>query len=107
MVSMLFSSVLCSPQESDEIRCAAIMLLGNLSKFGAGEPLFKDQIHNVLASLLLHLCDPNLQVVKVRLLQFAMPHTVLKLKSLPVKQRKSLRWKLKLWMTATLDSRLY
>ncbi|CAB1334803.1 unnamed protein product [Coregonus sp. 'balchen'] len=40
------------------------MLLGNLSKFGSGEPVFKDQIHNVLVSLLLHLSDPNLQVVK-------------------------------------------
>ncbi|XP_031432555.1 maestro heat-like repeat-containing protein family member 1 isoform X2 [Clupea harengus] len=50
--------------ESDEIRCAAIMLLGNLSKFGSGEPVFKDQIHNVLVSLLLHLCDPSQQVVK-------------------------------------------
>uniref|UniRef100_A0A4W5KMP5 Maestro/Maestro-like HEAT-repeats domain-containing protein n=1 Tax=Hucho hucho TaxID=62062 RepID=A0A4W5KMP5_9TELE len=51
--------------ENDEIRCASIMLLGNLSKFGSGEPVFKDQIHNVLVSLLLHLSDPNLQVVKV------------------------------------------
>ncbi|KAI4893277.1 hypothetical protein NFI96_019675 [Prochilodus magdalenae] len=50
--------------ENDEIRCAAIMLLGNLSKFGSGEPVFKDQIHNVLVSLLLHLSDPNTQVVK-------------------------------------------
>ncbi|XP_062395570.1 maestro heat-like repeat-containing protein family member 1 isoform X2 [Sardina pilchardus] len=50
--------------ESDEIRCAAIMLLGNLSKFGSGEPVFKDQIHNVLVSMLLHLCDPSQQVVK-------------------------------------------
>ncbi|XP_066539071.1 maestro heat-like repeat-containing protein family member 1 isoform X3 [Hoplias malabaricus] len=50
--------------ENDEIRCASIMLLGNLSKFGSGEPVFKDQIHNVLVSLLLHLSDPNTQVVK-------------------------------------------
>lgn len=50
--------------ENDEIRCASIMLLGNLSKFGSGEPVFKDQIHNVLVSLLLHLSDPNLEVVK-------------------------------------------
>uniref|UniRef100_A0AAR2IQV4 Maestro heat-like repeat family member 1 n=1 Tax=Pygocentrus nattereri TaxID=42514 RepID=A0AAR2IQV4_PYGNA len=49
---------------SVEIRCASIMLLGNLSKFGSGEPVFKDQIHNVLVSLLLHLSDPNAQVVK-------------------------------------------
>uniref|UniRef100_A0A8K9WNZ0 Maestro heat-like repeat family member 1 n=1 Tax=Oncorhynchus mykiss TaxID=8022 RepID=A0A8K9WNZ0_ONCMY len=49
--------------ENDEIRCASIMLLGNLSKFGSGEPVFKDQIHNVLVSLLLHLSDPNLQTV--------------------------------------------
>uniref|UniRef100_A0A671X0Z1 Maestro heat-like repeat family member 1 n=1 Tax=Sparus aurata TaxID=8175 RepID=A0A671X0Z1_SPAAU len=51
-------------QENDEIRCAAIHLMGNLSKFGSGEPVFKDQIHNVLVSLLLHLVDPNPQVVK-------------------------------------------
>lgn len=50
--------------ENDEIRCASIMLLGNLSKFGEGEPVFKDQIHNVLVSLLLHLSDPSEQVVK-------------------------------------------
>ncbi|XP_019946928.2 maestro heat-like repeat-containing protein family member 1 isoform X1 [Paralichthys olivaceus] len=50
--------------ENDEIRCAAIYLMGNLSKFGSGEPVFKDQIHNVLVSLLLHLVDPNPQVVK-------------------------------------------
>ncbi len=52
-------------QENDEIRCASIMLLGNLSNFGSGEPVFTDQIHNVLVSLLLHLSDPNPQVVKV------------------------------------------
>uniref|UniRef100_A0A8C9T2B1 Maestro heat like repeat family member 1 n=1 Tax=Scleropages formosus TaxID=113540 RepID=A0A8C9T2B1_SCLFO len=51
-------------QENDEIRCTSIMLLGNLSKFGSGEPVFKDQIHNVLVSLLLHLNDPSPQVVK-------------------------------------------
>ncbi|XP_028837282.1 maestro heat-like repeat-containing protein family member 1 isoform X2 [Denticeps clupeoides] len=50
--------------DNDEIRCASIMLLGNLSKFGCGEPVFKDQIHSVLVSLLLHLTDPSLQVVK-------------------------------------------
>ncbi|XP_018618550.2 maestro heat-like repeat-containing protein family member 1 isoform X3 [Scleropages formosus] len=50
--------------ENDEIRCTSIMLLGNLSKFGSGEPVFKDQIHNVLVSLLLHLNDPSPQVVK-------------------------------------------
>ncbi|XP_032374058.1 maestro heat-like repeat-containing protein family member 1 [Etheostoma spectabile] len=50
--------------ENDEIRCASILLMGNLSKFGSGEPVFKDQIHNVLVSLLLHLVDPNPQVVK-------------------------------------------
>uniref|UniRef100_A0A8K9WM81 Maestro heat-like repeat family member 1 n=1 Tax=Oncorhynchus mykiss TaxID=8022 RepID=A0A8K9WM81_ONCMY len=55
--------VLLTQQENDEIRCASIMLLGNLSKFGSGEPVFKDQIHNVLVSLLLHLSDPNLQTV--------------------------------------------
>ncbi|KAG5856775.1 hypothetical protein ANANG_G00011450 [Anguilla anguilla] len=50
--------------ENDEIRSASIMLLGNLSMFGSGEPVFKDQIHNVLVSLLLHLNDPSTQVVK-------------------------------------------
>ncbi|KAM9310205.1 maestro heat-like repeat-containing protein family member 1 isoform 2-T2 [Pholidichthys leucotaenia] len=50
--------------ENDDIRCASIHLMGNLSKFGSGEPLFKDQIHNVLVSLLLHLVDPNPEVVK-------------------------------------------
>ncbi|XP_037308997.2 maestro heat-like repeat-containing protein family member 1 isoform X1 [Pungitius pungitius] len=50
--------------ENDEIRCASIHLMGNLSKFGSGEQVFKDQIHNVLVSLLLHLVDPNPQVVK-------------------------------------------
>uniref|UniRef100_A0A4W6EDQ9 Maestro heat-like repeat family member 1 n=1 Tax=Lates calcarifer TaxID=8187 RepID=A0A4W6EDQ9_LATCA len=50
--------------ENDEIRCASIHLMGNLSKFGSGEPVFKDQIHNVLVSLLLHLVDPNPHVVK-------------------------------------------
>lgn len=39
--------------------------MGNLSKFGSGEQVFKDQIHNVLVSLLLHLVDPNPQVIKV------------------------------------------
>uniref|UniRef100_A0A8B9RK32 Maestro heat-like repeat family member 1 n=1 Tax=Astyanax mexicanus TaxID=7994 RepID=A0A8B9RK32_ASTMX len=58
--------------ENDEIRCASIMLLGNLSKFGSGEPVFKDQIHNVLVSLLLHLSDPNAQVVKVSACKYAM-----------------------------------
>ncbi|XP_047455118.1 maestro heat-like repeat-containing protein family member 1 isoform X1 [Mugil cephalus] len=50
--------------ENDDIRCASIHLMGNLSKFGSGEAVFKDQIHNVLVSLLLHLVDPNQQVVK-------------------------------------------
>lgn len=52
-------------QENDEIRCASIHLMGNLSKFGSGEQVFKDQIHSILVSLLLHLADPNPQVVKV------------------------------------------
>uniref|UniRef100_A0AAQ6IM96 Maestro heat-like repeat family member 1 n=1 Tax=Anabas testudineus TaxID=64144 RepID=A0AAQ6IM96_ANATE len=50
--------------ENDEIRCASIHLMGNLSKFGSGEQVFKDQIHSILVSLLLHLADPNPQVVK-------------------------------------------
>lgn len=41
--------------------------MGNLSTFGSGEQVFKDQIHNVLVSLLLHLVDPNPEVVKVKL----------------------------------------
>ncbi|XP_011483379.1 maestro heat-like repeat-containing protein family member 1 isoform X1 [Oryzias latipes] len=56
--------------ENDDIRYASILLMGNLSKFGSGEPVFKDQIHNVLVSLLLHLVDPNPQVVKAS--KFAM-----------------------------------
>ncbi|XP_028985036.1 maestro heat-like repeat-containing protein family member 1 isoform X2 [Betta splendens] len=50
--------------ENDDIRCASIHLMGNLSNFGSGEAVFKDQIHSVLVSLLLHLADPNPQVVK-------------------------------------------
>ncbi|XP_005450672.1 maestro heat-like repeat-containing protein family member 1 isoform X1 [Oreochromis niloticus] len=50
--------------ENDDIRCASIHLMGNLSTFGSGEQVFKDQIHNVLVSLLLHLVDPNPEVVK-------------------------------------------
>ncbi|XP_047217204.1 maestro heat-like repeat-containing protein family member 1 isoform X3 [Girardinichthys multiradiatus] len=50
--------------DNDDIRCASILLMGNLSKFGSGEQVFKDQIHNVLVSLLLHLVDPNAHVVK-------------------------------------------
>ncbi|XP_061145513.1 maestro heat-like repeat-containing protein family member 1 isoform X2 [Syngnathus typhle] len=50
--------------DNDDIRCASIHLMGKLSKFGSGEPIFKDQIHNVLVSLLLHLVDPNAHVVK-------------------------------------------
>ncbi|XP_034031218.1 maestro heat-like repeat-containing protein family member 1 isoform X2 [Thalassophryne amazonica] len=50
--------------ENDEIRCASIQLMGHLSAFGSGEQVFKDQIHNVLVSLLLHLADPNPHVVK-------------------------------------------
>lgn len=64
-------------QENDEIRCASIMLLGNLSKFGSGEPIFKDQIHNVLVSLLLHLNDPNPQVVKVSVYSAHTPTTMI------------------------------
>uniref|UniRef100_A0A674EI80 Maestro heat like repeat family member 1 n=1 Tax=Salmo trutta TaxID=8032 RepID=A0A674EI80_SALTR len=63
-IFMKIKPFLESVSRNDEIRCASIMLLGNLSKFGSGEPVFKDQIHNVLVSLLLHLSDPNLQVVK-------------------------------------------
>uniref|UniRef100_A0A8B9LI79 Maestro heat-like repeat family member 1 n=1 Tax=Astyanax mexicanus TaxID=7994 RepID=A0A8B9LI79_ASTMX len=68
----VFIDVFPQGLENDEIRCASIMLLGNLSKFGSGEPVFKDQIHNVLVSLLLHLSDPNAQVVKVSACKYAM-----------------------------------
>lgn len=72
-------------QENDEIRCASIYLMGNLSKFGSGEQVFTDQIHNVLVSLLLHLVDPNPQVVKVEeeactcsnTLTHALTHTII------------------------------
>ncbi|XP_030638186.1 LOW QUALITY PROTEIN: maestro heat-like repeat-containing protein family member 1 [Chanos chanos] len=50
--------------ENDEIRYASIMLLGNLARFGTAETLLKDQIHNILVNLLLHLSDPSTQVVK-------------------------------------------
>ncbi|KAJ8334098.1 hypothetical protein SKAU_G00397370 [Synaphobranchus kaupii] len=50
--------------ENEAVRCAAMLLLGTLSKFASGEPVFRDQIHNVLVSLLLHLSDPSPQVVK-------------------------------------------
>lgn len=49
--------------------------MGNLSKFGSGEQVFKDQIHNVLVSLLLHLVDPNPQVVKVVFVVYSHAHT--------------------------------
>uniref|UniRef100_A0AAY5F5H7 Maestro heat-like repeat family member 1 n=1 Tax=Electrophorus electricus TaxID=8005 RepID=A0AAY5F5H7_ELEEL len=61
---LLVFSCLGVMQENDKLRCASIMLLGNLSRFGSGEAVFKDQIHNVLVSLLMHLNDPNAQVVK-------------------------------------------
>ncbi|KAG7458242.1 hypothetical protein MATL_G00236100 [Megalops atlanticus] len=50
--------------ESDAIRYTSVLLLGNLSRFGSGQPVFRDQVHNVLVSLLLHLSDPSPQVVK-------------------------------------------
>ncbi|XP_061112015.1 maestro heat-like repeat-containing protein family member 1 [Conger conger] len=50
--------------ENEAIRCASMTLLGSLSKFAYGEPVFRDQIHNVLISLLLHLSDPSPEVVK-------------------------------------------
>lgn len=53
--------------------------MGNLSKFGSGEQVFTDQIHNVLVSLLLHLVDPNPQVVKVEKDADTRSHTLLSL----------------------------
>ncbi|XP_035284058.1 maestro heat-like repeat-containing protein family member 1 [Anguilla anguilla] len=56
--------------ENERVRCSSMLLLGTLSKFACGEPVFRDQIHNVLVSLLLHLSDPSPQVVKAS--KFAM-----------------------------------
>lgn len=70
-------------QENDEIRCASIYLMGNLSKFGSGEQVFTDQIHNVLVSLLLHLVDPNPQVVKVEKEADTRWHTLLSQTKMP------------------------
>lgn len=64
-------------QENDDIRCASIYLMGNLSKFGSGEQVFTDQIHNVLVSLLLHLVDPNPQVVKVEKEAYTLTRTII------------------------------
>ncbi|KAM8966713.1 maestro heat-like repeat-containing protein family member 1 [Pelodytes ibericus] len=52
--------------EREELRCASIMLFGNLSKFssGDGEEVFFEQILNGLVTLLLHLQDPKPDVVK-------------------------------------------
>uniref|UniRef100_A0A669C2F3 Maestro heat-like repeat family member 1 n=1 Tax=Oreochromis niloticus TaxID=8128 RepID=A0A669C2F3_ORENI len=63
-ITFLSVQLLTLNQENDDIRCASIHLMGNLSTFGSGEQVFKDQIHNVLVSLLLHLVDPNPEVVK-------------------------------------------
>uniref|UniRef100_A0AAX7UGL1 Maestro heat-like repeat family member 1 n=1 Tax=Astatotilapia calliptera TaxID=8154 RepID=A0AAX7UGL1_ASTCA len=63
-VTFILVPLLTLNQENDDIRCTSIHLMGNLSTFGSGEQVFKDQIHNVLVSLLLHLVDPNPEVVK-------------------------------------------
>ncbi|XP_043923633.1 maestro heat-like repeat-containing protein family member 1 isoform X2 [Protopterus annectens] len=52
--------------EKERIRTSAFTLFGNLSRFGHGESkeIFQDQIHNAMISLLLHLNDPNADVIK-------------------------------------------
>lgn len=49
------------------MRAQAIILFGNLSRFGDGpsKAPFLEQIHSNLVSLLLHLNDPEIEVKKV------------------------------------------
>ena len=49
------------------MRAQAIILFGNLSRFGDGpsKAPFLEQIHSNLVSLLLHLNDPEVEVKKV------------------------------------------
>ncbi|XP_075705125.1 maestro heat-like repeat-containing protein family member 1 isoform X2 [Rhinoderma darwinii] len=52
--------------EREELRRASIVLFGNLTKFssGSGEEVLFEQILSGLVTLLLHLQDPKLEVVK-------------------------------------------
>lgn len=54
-------------QEKPAVRAQAIILFGNLSRFGDGpsKAPFLEQIHSNLVSLLLHLNDPEIEVKKV------------------------------------------
>lgn len=49
------------------MRAQAVILFGNLSRFGDGpsKAPFLEQIHSNLVSLLLHLNDPEIEVKKV------------------------------------------
>lgn len=54
-------------QEKPAVRAQAIILFGNLSRFGDGpsKAPFLEQIHSNFVSLLLHLNDPEIEVKKV------------------------------------------
>jgi hypothetical protein len=56
----------CFEKERPEVRAAAFTLFGDLAKFGDGhcEIAFNEQIHNNFISLLLHLNDEDITVVK-------------------------------------------
>lgn len=54
-------------KEKAEIRASAFTLYGVLARFGKGsmECAFKEQLHNNLITLLLHLNDEDKEVIKV------------------------------------------
>nr|XP_022339324.1 maestro heat-like repeat-containing protein family member 1 isoform X2 [Crassostrea virginica] len=56
----------CFEKEKPAVRAQAIILFGNLSRFGDGpsKAPFLEQIHSNLVSLLLHLNDPEVEVKK-------------------------------------------
>ncbi|XP_061166579.1 maestro heat-like repeat-containing protein family member 1 isoform X3 [Saccostrea echinata] len=56
----------CFEKEKPAVRAQAIILFGNLSRFGDGpsKAPFLEQIHSNLVSLLLHLNDPETEVKK-------------------------------------------
>ncbi|XP_056020899.1 maestro heat-like repeat-containing protein family member 1 isoform X2 [Ostrea edulis] len=56
----------CFEKEKPDVRAQAIILFGNLSRFGDGpsKAPFLEQIHSNLVSLLLHLNDPETKVKK-------------------------------------------
>ncbi|XP_034336261.2 maestro heat-like repeat-containing protein family member 1 isoform X2 [Magallana gigas] len=56
----------CFEKEKPAVRAQAIILFGNLSRFGDGpsKAPFLEQIHSNLVSLLLHLNDPEIEVKK-------------------------------------------